>query len=365
MKIASVISFLDSWAPPALQESYDNAGLITGSPGWDCTGIICTLDATREVVKEAKAKGCNLIVAHHPIVFGGLKKLNGKNYVEQTVITAIKEDIAIFAIHTNLDNILTGVNGRIADLFGLVNRRVLSEKTGALRKLFTFVPAAQAELVRSALFEAGAGHIGNYSECSFNADGMGTFKAGDGANPFVGELHRRHTEKEVKMEMVFPAWLQGALVMALKSAHPYEEVAYDIVELANSHPSIGSGLLGELPEPLSGPDFLKRVKTVFGTAAIRHTAFTGRPVHKLAICGGAGSFLINKALSAGADAFITGDMKYHEFFDANGQLLIADPGHFETEQFTIELLEEVLAKKFPTFAVLKTEVETNPVKYFS
>lgn len=365
MRIADIITYLESWAPPALQENYDNAGLITGSPGWDCTGIICTLDATEDVIKEAKAKGCNLVVAHHPIVFGGIKKLTGKNYVEKTVITAIKEDIAIFAIHTNLDNILTGVNGRIADRFGLVNRRILAEKEGLLRKLYTFVPVEKAEEVRTALFETGAGHIGNYSECSFTTEGSGTFKAGAGTNPYVGAPDRRHTEPEIKMEMIFPAWLQGSLVAALKKAHPYEEVAYDIIQLANTHPATGSGLIGELPEPLTGTAFLNKVSEVFGTSFIRHTALSGQMIKKLAICGGAGSFLISSVLASGADAFVTADMKYHEFFDANGRLLIADPGHFETEQFTIGLLQEVLAKKFPTFAVLKTEVETNPVKYFS
>ncbi|MBI3137337.1 MAG: Nif3-like dinuclear metal center hexameric protein [Sphingobacteriales bacterium] len=365
MKIASIVACLESWAPLPLQESYDNAGLITGDTGWECTGIICSLDATEAVVKEAITRGCNLVVSHHPIIFGGLKKINGKNYVERAIITAIKNDIALYAIHTNLDNILSGVNGRIADQLGLQNRSILSARENTLRKLFTFVPADHAEAVRNALFDAGAGQIGLYSECSFNSEGTGTFKAGENANPYVGEKNRRHHEKEIKLELVFPTGLQPALLRALKAAHPYEEVAYDVVELANPHPETGSGLLGDLPQALEEQPFLQLVKTVFGTPLIRHTAFPGRPVKKVAVCGGAGSFLISKALAAGADAYITADMKYHEFFDANSQLLIADPGHFETEQFTIPLLQEVLAKKFPTFAVLKTEVETNPVRYFA
>lgn len=365
MKIAEIVSFLESWAPLSLQESYDNAGLITGNPGWDCTGILCSLDSTEDVIKEAKAKGCNLVVAHHPIIFGGLKKINGKNYVEQTIIRAIKEDIAIYAIHTNLDNVLSGVNGRIADKLGLVQQTILSEKDQTLRKLFTFVPLDHAENVRNALFEAGGGQIGNYSECSFSAEGKGTFKAGEGADPYVGELHKRHTENEIKLELVFPAYLQSALINALRLAHPYEEVAFDVLALSNTYPAIGSGVLGELPEPLEEQEFLRKVKSVFGVPVIRHTAFSGQAVKRVAVCGGAGSFLISKALASGADAYLTADMKYHEFFDANGRLLIADIGHYESEQFTIGLLEEVLAKKFPTFAVLKTEVETNPVRYFS
>ncbi len=365
MKIATISSFLESWAPLSLQESYDNAGLITGNPGWECTGILCSLDATEEVIKEAKAKGCNLVVAHHPIIFGGLKKINGKNYVEQTIIRAIKDDIAIYAIHTNLDNVLSGVNGRIADKLGLVQQTTLSEKDQTLKKLYTFVPLDHAENVRNALFEAGGGQIGNYSECSFSAEGKGTFKAGEGADPFVGELHQRHTENEIRLELVFPAYLQSVLINALRLAHPYEEVAFDVVALSNTHPAIGSGVIGELPEPLEEQEFLRKVKSVFGVPVIRHTAFSGQAVKRVAVCGGAGSFLISKALAKGADAYLTADMKYHEFFDANGRLLIADIGHYESEQFTIGLLEEVLAKKFPTFAVLKTEVETNPVRYFS
>ena len=365
MKIAEVIATLESLAPPSLQESYDNAGLITGSPDWTCSGILCSLDATEDVIIEARSKGCNLVVAHHPIIFGGLKKINGKNYVEQTIIRAIKEDIAIYAIHTNLDNVLKGVNGKIAEMMGLEKQMILSEKDGTLKKLYTFVPLAHAEKVRTALFEAGGGQIGNYTECSFNVEGTGTFKAGEGADPFVGNLHERHSENEIRLELVFPSHLQGPIIKALKAAHPYEEVAFDIVALSNPHPGIGSGLLGELPEALSEQAFLQKIRSVFGTPVIRHTAFTGRPVKKVAICGGAGSFLIAKALAKGADAYLTGDLKYHEFFDANGRLLLADVGHYESEQYTIGLLAGVLAKKFPTFAVLKTEVKTNPVRYFS
>ncbi|OQP64664.1 Nif3-like dinuclear metal center hexameric protein [Niastella vici] len=364
MKIAEIIALLESIAPPSLQESYDNAGLLTGDPGWKCTGALCTLDATEEVVKEAIQRGCNLVVAHHPIIFGGLKKITGRNYVEKTIITAIKNDIAIYAIHTNLDNVITGVNGMMADKLGLVNRKILSPKEATLRKLYTFVPVDQVEQVRAALFEAGGGDIGNYDECSFGVEGTGTFKGGEGTNPFVGQPGERHYEKELKIEVIFPAYLQTALVRALRTAHPYEEVAYDIVNVTNTHPGIGSGLVGELPQPVPETAFLMQIKQAFGLTVIRHTALLGRPVKKVAVSGGAGSFLVSKALAAGADIYITGDMKYHEFFDANGRLIIADIGHFESEQFTIDLLAGVLQEKFPTFAVLKTALKTNPVHYF-
>lgn len=364
MKIAEVTSFLESIAPLSLQESYDNAGLITGNTHWECTGIITTLDATEAVVQEAIERKCNLIVAHHPIIFGGLKKITGKNYVEQTIIAAIKNDIAIYAIHTNLDNVLHGVNAAIADKLGLVNRKILQPKYNTLKKLFTFVPVEFAENVRSAIFNAGGGHISNYSECSFNMAGQGTFKPGEGTHPFSGKTGIRHTGDEIKMEIIFPAWQQQAIIKAMLDVHPYEEAAYDIIELDNQNQQVGSGLVGELPEPLDETAFLGLLKLKFNLSVIRHTPLPGKPVKKVALCGGAGSFLIGRAAAAGADFYITGDIKYHEFFDANNHLVVADIGHFESEQFTIGLLFDILSQKFPTFAVLKTGVKTNPVHYF-
>jgi dinuclear metal center YbgI/SA1388 family protein len=364
MNIQEVISALEDLAPPSYQEGYDNAGLLTGQPGWDCTGILCTLDATEEVILEAKQKNCNLIVAHHPIIFSGLKKINGKNYVEKAVIAAIKNDIAIYAIHTNLDNISVGVNGKIAEKLGLKNVEVLLPRENNLRKLYTFVPENRAEVVREAIFKAGAGKIGNYSECSFNVPGKGTFKAGEGTDPYVGEVGKRHQEDEIKMEVIFPAYLQTRIISAMIEAHPYEEVAYDIIPLGNYFKEVGSGIIGELPDNLEETGFLHMLKTTFGLTVIRHTPLTGKSVKKVAICGGAGSFLIKKALGAGAGFYVTSDVKYHEFFDAEGKMVIADIGHFESEQFTTDLLTDVLQQKFPTFAVLKTEVNTNPVKYF-
>lgn len=363
MKIAEIVSLLESIAHPSLQESYDNAGLITGNTGWECSGIICSLDAIEEVVVEAIEKKCNLIVAHHPIIFNGLKKLNGKNYVEKTIITAIKNDIAIYAIHTNLDNVINGVSGKMAAMLGLEGVAVLSQKENTLKKLYTFVPVDKAEQVRNAIFEAGGGQIGNYSECSFTSEGTGTFKAGIGSDPYVGKIGDRHEEKEVRVEIVFPGYLERSIISALRSAHPYEEVAFDVVTQSNSHPGIGAGVIGHLPEPIAEKEFLTLLKKVFGLEMIRHTAFLDKPIQKVALCGGAGSFLVSSALGAGADVFFTGDIKYHEFFDANGRILIADIGHYESEQFTIDLLHDVLRQKFPTFAVLKTAVQTNPVYY--
>jgi len=365
MKIFDLISVIEKYAAPELQEDYDNAGLITGKGSWDCSAVLVSLDVTMDVIKEAKENNCNLIVAHHPIVFRGLKRINGTNYVEQVMIDAIKNDIAIYAAHTNLDNIVLGVNGKIAKKLGLKNITILQPKNKMLRRLITFAPVDKAELVRNSIFEAGAGHIGNYSECSFNSEGTGTFKAGKGADPYVGEIGERHHENETKIEIVYPFYLENQVVEALIKNHPYEEVAYDIFTMENVHYGIGAGITGELEQPQDEKDFLKFIRQTFGVGAIRHTGLLGKPIKKVAVCGGAGSFLIKKAVQAGADIYITADIKYHEFFDAEGKLVLADIGHYESEQFTIDLIHDLLVEKFPTFAVLKTKVNTNPVKYFT
>lgn len=364
MKIKEVISRLEELAPPSYQESYDNAGLITGDSSLDCTGIICSLDATEEVILEAKQKGCNLIVAHHPIVFGGLKKITGRTYVERAVIAAIKNDIAIYAIHTNLDNLLTGVNAKMADKLGLQNRKVLLHKQNNLMKLIVFAPVKDADKVRDAIFKAGGGHIGKYSECSFNTKGKGTFKPGEGTDPHIGKIGKRETTDEEKLEVIFPAYLKEKLINTMVEAHPYEEVAYDIIPLGNYFQEVGSGLIGELAEPTDEQQFLHIVKEQFELDVIRHTPLLSKKVRRVALCGGAGSFLIKNALAANADVYITADVKYHEFFDAEDRMIIADIGHWESEQFTIDLLYDILKAYSPTFAVLKTEVRTNPVQYF-
>ncbi|MEO6547340.1 MAG: Nif3-like dinuclear metal center hexameric protein [Ferruginibacter sp.] len=365
MKIQDITTFLETIAPRTLQESYDNAGLLTGNQAWECTGAITTLDATEAVVLEAVEKKCNLIVAHHPIIFSGLKKISGNNYIERTVILAIKNDIAIYAIHTNLDNILKGVNGRMADMLGLRNRHILLPKNGMLKKLVTYVPAEQAEFVRNALFEAGGGQVGNYAECSFNTQGQGTFKGGEHTNPFVGTPGKRHTENETKIEIIYTYWSEKQILDALRKAHPYEEVAYDIIALNNVHQEIGSGIVGELDTDITEKEFLEVLTKTFRLSVVRHTPLIGKMVKRVALCGGAGSFLIEKAAATGVDFYITGDLKYHEFFDADGKMVIADIGHYESEQFTIDLLFDVLREKFTNFAVQKTSVQTNPVNYFA
>jgi dinuclear metal center YbgI/SA1388 family protein len=365
MKISDLTSYLQNVAPLSLQEEYDNAGLIIGNPSWECSGVLCTLDVTEDVVDEAVRKKCNCIVAHHPLIFRGLKRINGNNQVERTVMAAIKNDVAIFASHTNLDNIINGVNKKIADKLGLKNRKVIDPKIPVLQKLYTFVPQTHLDKVRDALFTAGAGDISHYSECSFTSPGTGTFKPGEGTHPYSGAVGVRQNVDEIKLEVILPRYKSSAVLQALFRSHPYEEVAYDLVSLDNGHETIGAGLIGELEKPVSGQEFLTMLHTSFNKGMIRHTPYTDKEIKWVAICGGAGSFLIPKALNMGADAYVTGDVKYHEFFGAEGRMLLCDIGHYESEQFTTDLFIELLEQKFPTFAVLKSEIRTNPVHYFT
>lgn len=363
MKIGAIVSALEEWAPPGLQESYDNAGLLTGSSSWECKGVLTTLDVTEEVLDEAIERNCNLVVAHHPIIFGGLKRLTGRNYVERIVIKAIKNDLAIYATHTNLDNVHTGVNRMIGEKLGVSDMRILQPKSGQLRKLYTYVPQTDFDKVRDALFEAGAGRIGEYDECCFSYEGTGTFRGSEQSNPAVGEAGKRESVTELKLEVLYPAVLEGPILAALKKAHPYEEVAYELISLENSHQQIGAGMIGQLAQAVPATDFLDRLKLDFGCGAIRHTELPVKPISKVAWCGGSGQFLLSAAMRAGADVFITGDFKYHEFFDADRRILIADIGHYESEQFTKVLIMSYLQQKFPNFAVLNSGIDTNPVKY--
>jgi dinuclear metal center YbgI/SA1388 family protein len=364
MHIKTLIQYLEQIAPASLQESYDNAGLIVGDPNQTLTGVLVCLDCLEAVVDEAIALGCNLIVAHHPIVFSGLKKINGKNYVERVVIKAIQNNIALYAIHTNLDNVYhQGVNGQMAKQLGLNHTRILSPKTGQLRKLVSFVPESHHQAVLQALFQAGAGNIGNYSECSFSQLGQGSFKPNKAAQPFLGQANQREEVSEQRIEVIFPLYAQGQVLQALRQSHPYEEVAYDLINLENEHPLIGSGLIGQLPEAQDSLQVLQQIKQAFGAGVVRHTQIHKKQIQTIALCGGSGSFLLKTAIQQGADLFLTADFKYHEFFDAEQKIIIADIGHFESEQFTIALVCEIIQKKFPNFAVHQTKVNTNPVRY--
>ncbi len=365
MNVRTVTAFLESLAPRAYQESYDNSGLLTGSPDQDVTGILVTLDCTEAVVQEAIDTHCNLIVAHHPFIFNGLKKLTGSNYVERTIINAIRHDIAIYAIHTNLDNVHNGVNRKIAEVIGLTNLQVLRPKPGTLVKLVTFIPQAHTENVLSALYRAGAGQIGNYKNCSFQTEGTGTFMPNQEAKPHIGSANTQATVKEIRAEVILPAYQQDAVLAALRQSHPYEEVAYYLTPLSNLNQEVGSGMVGENPsadEPLA---FLHRLKKAMNLSVIRHTRIIENPVKKVAVCGGSGAFLLADAIRAGAQVFITSDFKYHEFFDADNRIIVADIGHYESEAATKDLLVALLTQKFPTFAVNFSRTITNPISYIT
>jgi dinuclear metal center YbgI/SA1388 family protein len=361
--IKDVTDYLESIAPRNYQESYDNAGLITGSPASVVKGILVTLDCTEEVIREAIDSGCNLVVAHHPIVFRGLKKLTGSNYVERTVIQAIRHDIGIYAIHTNLDHVLTGVNKKICEKIGLRNLRILSPKKDTLSKLVTFIPRENSGQVLAALHEAGAGQIGNYKNCSFQVEGTGTFMPNESAHPHIGAVNEQENVREVRAEVIFPTHLETTILAALRKNHPYEEVAYYVSTLTNENQEVGAGMTGELENPMEPMDFLKGLKNSMQLRVIRHTRLLGKTVKKVAVCGGAGSFLLSEAIRAGADMFVSADFKYHEFFDTDGRITVADIGHYESEVFTKELLQEVLIKKFPTFAINFSKTVTNPISY--
>jgi dinuclear metal center YbgI/SA1388 family protein len=363
IKISQVTDFLETIAPRSYQESYDNSGLLTGQPNWVVTTTLVTLDCTEEVVDEAIREKCNLIVAHHPIVFKGLKKLTGQNYVERAIIKAIKNDIAIYAIHTNLDNVHQGVNKKISELLGLKNVKILSPRKDTLGQLITFVPQKNTHEVLDALHKAGAGNIGNYKNCSFVSSGTGSFIPTDGAHPQLGTLDKLERAEEDRIEVIFPIHLESQIIAALKKSHPYEEVAFYIHHLENENQEVGSGMIGELATAEEPIEFLKRLKKVMQAGCVRYTALSNKKIKKIAVCGGSGSFLLNKAISAGADLYISADFKYHEFFDAENKIIIADIGHYESELFTKDLLMEVLREKFPTFAIIFSNSVTNPISY--
>jgi dinuclear metal center YbgI/SA1388 family protein len=363
MTVKDIASIIEDFAPLGYQESYDNAGLIVGSPASKVKGILLCVDVTPEVIDEAIAKDANLIVSHHPVIFSGLKRLTGANYTERSVIKAIENKISIYCAHTNLDSVWNGVSMTIAKKLGLNNLEILDPANDQLIKLITFVPHNEAEAVRLAMFNAGGGQIGEYDQCSYNLEGTGTFRASDEANPHVGEVGKMHQEPETRVELIVPKPLLSKVINALLKSHPYEEVAYDIYPLLNKNPRAGIGMVGMLPKPIDEIDFLKKIKKTFNADCIRHTPLRDKPIEKVAFCGGSGSSLLPKAIGVNADIFITSDVKYHQFFDADGKILLADIGHYESEQFTVDIFYELLTKKIPNFAVLKTNVKTNPIKY--
>ncbi len=363
MIIKEVIDLLEDFAPTKYAEDFDNVGLLVGDANTEVKGALITLDTLEATVEEAIVKNCNLIISFHPIIFSGLKKLNGKNYVERTVLKAIKKDIAIYAIHTALDNQYKGVNDMIAEKLNLKNRKILIPKKDSIKKLTTFVPIKDADKVREALFEAGAGSIGNYDDCSFNISGKGSFKGNKESNPVIGKKGEIHFEEEVQIGITYPAHFEAKILQNLLNSHPYEEVAYEIHSLENKNQHLGIGMIGELEKEIEVVKFLNQVKETFLCGCIRHSELLQKPIKKVAVLGGSGAFAIENAKAAGTDIFITADLKYHDFYKAEKKLVLADIGHYESEQFTKNLLYSFLSKKISSFALILADTNTNPIHY--
>tara|TARA_R110002096_G_scaffold109056_13_gene238734 strand:+ start:21551 stop:22645 length:1095 start_codon:yes stop_codon:yes gene_type:complete len=363
MKIKEIISHLELLAPPSLQESYDNSGLIVGNQEQELSKALICLDSTEAIIDDAIKNRCNLVIAHHPILFSGIKSLTGKNYIERTILKAIKNDVAIYAIHTNLDNVMNGVNHKLAEKLNLENCKILNPRSDLLKKLVFFCPLNAAEKVKNTIFEAGAGKIGAYDCCSFQVEGNGNFRAGNNSNPHVGKKGEIHVEPELRIETVFESYLENRVINSLLDSHPYEEVAYDLYSVSQKWHEVGSGMIGELSEGLDTEEFLDFLKLKLNIPFIRHTQIIKTKVKKIAICGGSGSFLLSKAIDQKADLFISADFKYHQFFDANKQITIVDIGHYESEQYTAEHIAEYLQEKIPNFAPYLSTINTNPINY--
>jgi dinuclear metal center YbgI/SA1388 family protein len=364
MKLEEIRHELETLAPLALQEEYDNSGLLTGDPEAEVSRVLVSLDLTPDVINEAVEKKCQMVISHHPFIFRGLKHIIAGSSEFAILRQAMVHGIGLYAIHTNLDNSARGLNRFLCERLGIKECRILSPRKGLLFKLVTFCPSEHADKVRDALFSAGAGNIGNYDSCSYNLEGFGTFRASDDAKPFVGEKNILHREPEVRIEVIFPGYAEQKLISAMKEAHPYEEIAYDVYPLTNEFWRAGAGMIGSLDPGLPAAEFLGMVKQAMKIPVIRHSPLPGTMIRKIAICSGAGAFLISEARSAGADAFLTGDLKYHDFQEGGDSILLADIGHYESEQWVKELISSVLIQKFPNFAVLISEKEQNPVNYF-
>ena len=364
MKVKDILTTLEAWAPPSYQESYDNSGLLIGDPGTTFQKALVTLDVTEAVLDEALSKGCNLIIAHHPLIFGGIKRLTGSHWVERCIIKAIKNNLVIYAIHTNLDNVHDGVNMKIAQKIGLEEVAILKPKSSTLTKLVTFVPTEATQVVLDGLYAAGMGEIGEYDHCSFQLAGTGTFRPSEKANPTIGVKGQDESVQENRIEGIFPTHLQSKIVAALHKSHPYEEVAYYVQPLLNTNQEVGSGAIGKLTTPMEPAQFIQSLKERMDLNTVKCTAFVKDQIATVAVCGGAGGFLLRDAQKKKADIFITSDYKYHDFFEANGNIIIADIGHYESEIFTKELIADRLSLQFPGSAFIPTEVVTNPVQYF-
>ena len=363
MKLRELCAWLDSEAPLSFQESYDNSGLQIGEPGSEISSALLTVDVTEKVVEEAITAGCNVIISHHPLIFTPVKKISGRNSTERIISRCIRNDISVYSAHTNLDIAHHLVSRKMAEKLGLVETKVLSPQENKLMKLVTYIPESHLDKVRNAIFDAGAGVVGNYDRCGFALQGTGSFRGNEGSDPFVGEPGKLHFENEVRFETVMFAHMRDRVMDALLANHPYEEVAYDLYSLENRNIDSGLGCIGTLQEEMEERSFVKMVSEVFGARSVRFSDPTGKKINKVAVCGGSGSSLVRDAILQGADAFVTAEIKYHTFFETENRILLVDTGHYESEKYSVEVLKELIIKKFPKFALRFSEINTNPINY--
>lgn len=363
MKISEITGAIEKYAPLWLQEEWDNAGLQVGDTDREATGAVLCVDATEAIVDEAIDRGVNLVISHHPLLFRGLKRITGRTATERIVAKALKHDIAIYSAHTNMDSAPGGVSWATGRRAGLTAMRTLVPQQGRLMKLAVFVPSAYSNAVSEALWNAGAGRMGNYDRCAYMTDGRGTYRPLPGADPAIGTVGQSHTEAETRIEVVFPTAISGRVVQAMLKAHPYEEPAFDLIPLANDITSAGLGVIGSLKTPMPASEYIAWVKQALGIGAIPYAGDARRMVHRVALCGGAGAEFIGNAIAAGADLYMCGDLKYHDFTTHADSIVLADIGHYESEQCTKEIFYDIIQKNFPNFATYYAEEDKNPISY--
>lgn len=363
MKILDVIKYLDQLIPAGYQESYDNCGLQVGDTSAEITGALISLDLTEAVVDEAVETRSNLIVTHHPFIFGGLKHIDADSPAGRIIYKLIRNGIAVYSAHTSLDKLSNGVSAQLAKRLGLCNLRILAPDSDSLKQLVVYCPKEQSQQLKDALYAAGAGNIGNYRHCSYSVNGTGTFEPLQGANPFVGTVGSETYTSEERIEMVYPKAFENKIVSALKANHPYETPAYSLIPLSNANPDVGLGIVGELPEDVEIETFIETVKQTVGIPVVRHSELCRKKVRTVALCGGAGAEFIGTAVAQNADIYLTSDIKYHDFQKATGHIVLADIGHYESEQFAKEFFYDKLSEKFRIFAIRIAKTETNFVGY--
>lgn len=364
LPLKTLLAGLEQWVPFVWQENYDNAGLILGDPNQQIRKALVCFDVTPEVVDEAVRNEADLILSHHPAIFKGIKRINPASRLGYMLKQSLCHDIAWCALHTNLDNTLSGVNSWLCEHLGLQEVRPLVPLQGIYGKLQVYVPEAYAEKLRQALAEAGCGAGTKYDTCSYTSRGEGRFRAGSQAHPFTGRIGELHCEAECKIECLYPLHKTRQVLDVLRTNHPYEEPAFDLLPLQNEAVEQGAGAIGILPETMQERELLDKLKELTGVHCIRHSGFQGRRIKKIALCGGSGGSFIANACGQKADVYITGDLKYHDFTDTEPGTWLVDIGHFESEKFAMELIFRFIRKNFPNFAVSISEQAKNPVSFY-